>query len=66
MYPACFWEDDEVQFRWPTMGGGANKVSLIDAQQNYQDFGTCDQRGRRFVRPAAADEPLDPPGDLST
>ncbi|WP_374940084.1 CPCC family cysteine-rich protein [Streptomyces finlayi] len=26
--PVCFWEDDGVQFRWPTMAGGANKVSL--------------------------------------
>ncbi|WP_250571450.1 MULTISPECIES: CPCC family cysteine-rich protein [Streptomyces] len=23
--PVCFWEDDDgAQFRWPTMGGGAN------------------------------------------
>lgn len=22
--PVCFWEDDGVQFRWPTMGDGAN------------------------------------------
>ncbi|MEE4585236.1 MULTISPECIES: CPCC family cysteine-rich protein [Streptomyces] len=36
--PVRFWEDDGVQFRWPTMDGGANKVSLIDAQRNYQDL----------------------------
>lgn len=24
--PVCFWEDDRVQFRWPAMSGGANKV----------------------------------------
>ncbi|MFB7459240.1 CPCC family cysteine-rich protein [Streptomyces sp. NPDC056188] len=58
--PICFWEDDAIQFRWPTMDGGANKVSLIEAQHNYRDFGACDQHGRRFVRPPAADEPLDP------
>ncbi|WP_338672681.1 CPCC family cysteine-rich protein [Streptomyces sp. SCSIO 30461] len=58
--PVCFWEDDGVQFRWPTMSGGANKVSLIEAQRNYQDFGACDQQGRRYVRPPATDEPLDP------
>ncbi|MFB4422198.1 CPCC family cysteine-rich protein [Streptomyces sp. QL37] len=28
--PVCCWEDDGVQFRWLTVGGGANKVSLID------------------------------------
>lgn len=27
--PVCFREDDGVQFRWPTMAGGANKVSLL-------------------------------------
>jgi hypothetical protein len=67
--PVCFWEEDDgVQFRWPAMGGGANKVSLIGAQRNYQDFGACDERGRRFVRPSAEDEPLDPawrPVDLT-
>ncbi len=36
--PVCFWEDDGVQFRWPAMSGGANKVSLIEAQRNYQNF----------------------------
>lgn len=58
--PACFWEDDGVQSRWPTMGGGANKVSLFEAQRNHQEFGACDQHGRRHVRPPAEDEPLAP------
>jgi hypothetical protein len=42
---------------------------LVEAQQNFQDFGACDQRGRRFVRPPAADELPDPdwrPIDLAT
>ncbi|WP_324289247.1 CPCC family cysteine-rich protein [Streptomyces sp. H34-S4] len=39
---------------------GANKVSPTEAQRNYQGFGACDQHGRRYVRPPAADEPLDP------
>ncbi|WP_393060237.1 CPCC family cysteine-rich protein [Streptomyces sp. LN549] len=42
------------------MPGGANKVSLMEAQRNYQDFGACDQHGRKYVRPPAEDEPLDP------
>ncbi|GGS26116.1 CPCC family cysteine-rich protein [Streptomyces griseoviridis] len=58
--PVCFWEDDAIQFRWPTMNGGANKVCLIEAQRNHQDFGACDQHGRRFARPPAADQPLAP------
>ncbi|MEV0535574.1 CPCC family cysteine-rich protein [Kitasatospora sp. NPDC050463] len=58
--PVCFWEDDGVQFRWPTMAGGANKTPLIEAQRNYRDFGACDQRSRKQVRPPTANEPLDP------
>lgn len=58
--PVCFWEDDGVQFRWPTRPGGANRVSLVEAQRNYQDFGACEERSRSLVRPAAPDEPLDP------
>ncbi|MGX1964083.1 CPCC family cysteine-rich protein [Streptomyces sp. CB02115] len=42
--PVCFWEDDGAQFRWPTMGGGANKVSLIEAQRT--------STGLRRLRPA--------------
>ncbi|MFF4244373.1 CPCC family cysteine-rich protein [Streptomyces sp. NPDC001822] len=53
--PVCFWEDDGVQSRWPTMAGGANKVSLAEAQRNYRNFGACDEHGRRFVRPPAED-----------
>ncbi|GGW63968.1 CPCC family cysteine-rich protein [Streptomyces griseoloalbus] len=57
--PVCLG-DDGVQFRWPSMSSGANKISLIEAQRNYQDFGACDEHGRRYVRPPAEDEPLDP------
>ncbi|MFH8387921.1 CPCC family cysteine-rich protein [Kitasatospora sp. NPDC018058] len=32
MCPICFWEDDSVQFRWPFTPGGANRVSLAEAQ----------------------------------
>lgn len=42
------------------MGGVANKVSLIEVQRNYQGSGARDQHGRRYVRPPAEDEPLDP------
>ncbi|CAM5285337.1 Cysteine-rich CPCC domain-containing protein OS=Streptomyces fumanus OX=67302 GN=GCM10018772_41070 PE=4 SV=1 [Streptomyces fumanus] len=58
--PVCFWEDDGVRFRWPSMAGGTNEVSLIEAQRNYQNFGACDEQGQRYVRPPAEDEPLDP------
>ncbi|MET9876263.1 CPCC family cysteine-rich protein [Actinacidiphila glaucinigra] len=57
--PVCFWEDDHVQLRWPFMPVGSNRVPLVQAQQNYQAYGACDQYGRLFVRPPADDEPLD-------
>ncbi|QJS10196.1 hypothetical protein HKX69_12255 [Streptomyces argyrophyllae] len=57
-------EDDGVRFRRPTLAGGANKVALIVAQRTHQDFGACDQHGRRYVRPpaeASAPSPVLPP-----
>ncbi|MFD3443217.1 CPCC family cysteine-rich protein [Microbacteriaceae bacterium 4G12] len=29
----CGWEDDHAQLRWPTLAGGADAVSLIQAQR---------------------------------
>ncbi|GAA2746439.1 CPCC family cysteine-rich protein [Kitasatospora cinereorecta] len=58
--PVCFWEDDRVQLRWPFLPGGAGRVSLAEAQQNFEAYGACDQHGRRFTRPPADDEPRDP------
>ncbi|KOU80038.1 hypothetical protein ADK93_34210 [Streptomyces sp. XY58] len=63
--PVSSWEDDDVQFGLPAMGGGANKGSLIKAQPNYQDFDACDQHARQYVRPPAADEHAPWPDDLS-
>jgi hypothetical protein len=56
--PVCFWEDDIVQLRWPDWAGGANQPCLIEAQQNFQRSGACDDWARQHVRPAANDEPL--------
>lgn len=55
--PVCFWEDDNVQLRWPTWAGGANKPSLIDAQRNFAAIGVCEERVLRHVRPPTQDEP---------
>lgn len=38
--PVCEWEDDHVQFRDPTYEGGANRVSLAEARDNFRRFGT--------------------------
>lgn len=45
-YEICeiyFWEDDGVQFRDPDYEGGANKVSLRQAQKNFLQFGACEE-----------------------
>ncbi len=42
--PICFWEDDAVQLAFPDMSGGANHVSLIEAQKNYAEHGVCELR----------------------
>ncbi|MED1780550.1 CPCC family cysteine-rich protein [Brevibacillus fortis] len=52
----CFWEDDPVQFDDPDYGGGANIPSLRQAQHNFVEFGSCEERCIPFVRnPTIAD-----------
>jgi len=58
--PVCRWEDDAVQLRWPDWPGGANKPSLLTAQQNFQRYGARDERAVEHVRPASDDEARDP------
>jgi hypothetical protein len=56
----CFWQDDLVQLRWPTFGGGANRPSLIEAQRNVASFGAVEERLVRHVRTATYSETSDP------
>lgn len=42
--PICRWEDDLSQLRFPLMVGAANHVSLKTAQENFSEFGACEQR----------------------
>lgn len=46
----CYWEDDGVQLRWPDRGGGANDPSLIEAQQNFVQYGAMEERFSDNVR----------------
>ncbi|PWU17808.1 MAG: hypothetical protein C5B50_10465 [Verrucomicrobia bacterium] len=55
----CFWEDDLVQLAFPDFAGGANKCSLIEAQDNFPKYGACEQRVRPHVRPATAEDVRD-------
>ncbi len=52
----CFWEDDRVQFDDPDYEGGANRVSLRQARDNYREFGVSELRFKTNVRPPCSDE----------
>jgi len=54
--PVCYWEDDVVQFNDETYEGGANKVSLIQAKQNYAKFGACCESSCEDVRSPKPEE----------
>lgn len=54
--PICFWEDDLTQLQFPQKAGGANKVSLVDAQKNYERIGVSDERLSKHVRKPSHDE----------
>ncbi len=39
----CYWEDDPVQFENHDYEGGANEVSLRQAQKNFIAYGVCEE-----------------------
>jgi len=55
----CFWEDDNIQLRWPDYSGGANRLSLIESQANFVRFGAMEERFMANVRSPRLQEPLD-------
>src|SRR5262249_41653279 len=57
--PICFWEDENVQLRWPDWAGGANRPSLIDSQRNYRETGAMELRFTGKVRQPRPHEPID-------
>ena len=59
--PVCFWEDDNVQLHDPDFAGGANSVSLRQAQTNFKTFGASDRDFIHIVRPPLPEE--QPQGD---
>ena len=56
----CFWEDDDVQSGDPDHAGGANDVSLREAQRNFEQLGACKERVKQYVRPPTASDRRDP------
>ena len=58
--PVCFWEDDIAQLRWTgDLAGGANRLSLIEAQVTFGRIGAIEQRLVDHVRAAQPTEPID-------
>jgi hypothetical protein len=58
--PVCRWEDDVTQLRWPDYQGGANRTSLLQAQENFQRFGASNPEAASRVRKPRDDEPREP------
>ena len=48
--PVCFWEDDSLQYLDPDRSGGANKVSLNEAKENYRNYGAVEKDMLQYVR----------------
>lgn len=52
-YDICliyYWEDDAFQTDDPFCVGGANTISLYQAQRNYLEFGACKKELLKYVR----------------
>ena len=58
--PLCFWEDDKAQSDDPDFEGGANKVSLRQAQNNFHELGAAEPRFLGRVRRPTKEEGRDP------
>jgi hypothetical protein len=57
----CFWEKDRVHESDPyTDNGGANKVTLKKAQENFVQFGACQPDFVAYVRRPMKDDVRDP------
>ncbi|MES2776391.1 MAG: CPCC family cysteine-rich protein [Bacteroidota bacterium] len=56
----CFWEEDLVQTNNPDYSGGANTISLKEAQTNFIKFAACTKELKAHVTPPGIDEPKDP------
>lgn len=57
--PVCFWEDDLFQLLNPNYEGGANWISLKEAQKNFMEFGACEREMIKNVRKPNPDEARD-------
>ena len=58
--PLCFWEDDPVQLLDPWYRGGANTVSLVEAQRSFSTIGASEERFRAQVVSPESNHTRDP------
>lgn len=49
----CFWQDDISQLRFPKVTG-ANKISLIEAQSNFLNYGASENEFHKYVHPVSS------------
>ena len=52
--PVCYWQDDAVQN--DGFDGGANGVSLKEAQANYKQYEVAELQDKAFVRKPTKEE----------
>jgi Cysteine-rich CPCC len=62
----CFWQSCPVQNVDPQYPGGPNRISLAVAQENFINFGACENDSLAHVRPPMDDEPKDANWQLVT
>jgi hypothetical protein len=55
----CYWEDDLIQLKDPNYEGGANRISLKQAQRNFQEFGACEKDMVKWVQNPSPEEARD-------
>ncbi|PJZ59076.1 CPCC family cysteine-rich protein [Leptospira barantonii] len=58
--PVCYWENDNVQNDDPSYSGGANRISLELAKENYIRFGAKEKDYVTLVRKPKEDEYPEP------
>ena len=45
----CYWENDPIQNEKPEYIGGANRISLNQAKNNYYKYGAIDEKFIEYV-----------------
>ena len=54
--PVCCWEDDDLQSDDRSYAGGANRVSLNEAKENFTAYGAKSREAAPHTRPPLPSE----------